>query len=111
MLELARNTTLETASVSFLSALDRAILETARTLLPASTPRTRDGDAVIATALQRAVEEHIPAGRVYLLGWERDAPVLGSLISNVGVVRRGEALFIVRYAAGSELHQTIGALW
>lgn len=75
-----------------LSRIDRAILERAF------------GDwhgGTFADALARlvsATERVIPAGRVYLLGRAADAPVIGSLISGVGLMEDALGLAIVRVA-------------
>ena len=50
-------------------------------------------------ALREAVEERIPAGRVYLLGSEEGSPVVGSIISGVGIFERAEGVLVTRISA------------
>jgi hypothetical protein len=47
-------------------------------------------------ALQEAVEELIPAGRIYFLGSGEEGPVIGSIISRVGIVPEGDRILVVR---------------
>ena len=51
-------------------------------------------------ALHEAVAESIPAGRIFLLGTTERGPIVGSLISGVGIVQGEEAvelLHVVRH--------------
>jgi hypothetical protein len=65
---------------------DREILALARQQVRDS----RDFSAVVC-ALQHAVEAVIPAGRIYLLDSSSGRPVIGSLISGIGVVAEGSS--------------------
>ncbi|WP_437660934.1 hypothetical protein [Sorangium sp. So ce1182] len=47
-------------------------------------------------ALREAVEESIPAGRIYLLGTSELSPVVGSLVSGVGIAAATEGVVLVR---------------
>lgn len=74
---------------------DAEILALARALLG---PRTDFVSAV--EALETAVVRTIPAGRVYLLGWTGHGPIVGSLISGVGVAQHREGVDVVRVRDG-----------
>ncbi len=50
-------------------------------------------------ALRSAVEERIPAGRVYYLGGGDGAPIVGSLVTGVGISVDATGLLVVRVAA------------
>ena len=65
-----------------LSARDRTIINLARGKL--RDTRVEFGDAV--RALREAVEETISGGRVFVLGSTIVGPIVGSLISGVGIV-------------------------
>ncbi|WP_437686066.1 hypothetical protein [Sorangium sp. So ce176] len=75
-----------------LSARDRRIVALARRKLGGAT--VDFGDAV--RALREAVEELIPAGRVYVLGTTELTPVIGSLVSGVGIAGGEEGVVLVR---------------
>jgi hypothetical protein len=47
-------------------------------------------------ALREAVEELIPAGRIYLLGEREGGPVVGSIVSGVGIVESPRGILVVR---------------
>jgi hypothetical protein len=49
-------------------------------------------------ALQEATREVIPAGRVYLLGQTRFGPIVGSLVSGVGIVETAGGARVIRVA-------------
>jgi hypothetical protein len=51
------------------------------------------GDAL--RALREATEELIPAGRTYVLGHDASGPVVGSIISGVGIVPGVDAVLLV----------------
>ena len=65
-----------------LSARDRIIIDLARRKL--RDTRVEFGDAL--RALREAVEESISGGRVFVLGSTSVGPIVGSLISGVGIV-------------------------
>ena len=52
------------------------------------------GEAV--RALREAVEELIPAGRTYLLGHDEHGPIVGSIVSGVGIVAGAGPILLVR---------------
>jgi hypothetical protein len=79
------------AAVPRLARRDHLIIELARGKLAGAT---RFGDAV--RALQEAVAETIPAGRIYVLG----GGAIGSLISGVGIVDGDAGVQLVRVCAG-----------
>jgi hypothetical protein len=74
-----------------LSARDQSILVTLRRNLSA----TADFREALQT-LQEAVEEYIPAGRTYLLGSTPFGPIVGSILSGVGIVDGSGGALIVR---------------
>jgi hypothetical protein len=49
-------------------------------------------------ALREAVEELIPAGRTYYLPSDTGGPVIGSIISGVGIVAGTDGVLVVRIA-------------
>ncbi len=60
-------------------------------------------------ALSEATAELIPAGRIFLLGDAENGPVVGSLVSGVGLTEGTESILIVRVQpAGSST--TLGTL-
>ncbi|KYF81968.1 hypothetical protein BE11_27780 [Sorangium cellulosum] len=75
-----------------LSERDRRIVALARRKLGDTT--VDFGEAV--RALREAVEELIPAGRVYVLGTTELTPVIGSLVSGVGIAGGEEGVALVR---------------
>jgi hypothetical protein len=77
-----------------LSARDEQILALARSPL-----HTDFASAV--RALHDAVLAVIPAGRIYVLG---DGPIIGSLISGVGIVEREHGIELVRVARDGRVH-------
>jgi hypothetical protein len=81
----------ESAPSLGVSARDRRILALA---LGKLRGRIDFGDAI--RALREAVEEAIPDGRVFALGRAGDAPIMGSLVSGVGLVETAEGVQIVR---------------
>src|SRR5580698_313862 len=64
-----------------LSARDRRILALALRKLGGAA--TDFGEAV--RAVREAVDELIPAGRIYLLGAADQGPIVGSIVSGVGI--------------------------
>jgi hypothetical protein len=80
------------------SERDRRILSRAHEKLPSGVVDW--GDAV--RALNEAVEELIPAGRCYFLGTSEDRPVVGSLVSGVGIAPGIDSIqLVVRGPCGS----------
>jgi hypothetical protein len=49
-------------------------------------------------ALQEAVEERIPAGRTYYLPSDMGGPIIGSIISGVGIAAGADSVLVVRIA-------------
>lgn len=75
-----------------ISARDRRILDAARAKLAG----TRADFAEAMLALQEAVAEAIPDGRVFLLGMGPHGPILGSIISGIGITDDPRGVQIVR---------------
>jgi hypothetical protein len=88
-----------------LSARDQRIL--------ALTRRRLDGAHVdfqeALRVLRASVEELIPAGRVYLLGATANGPIVGSLVSGVGIVPAEAGALVVRVAREGRI-TTLGRL-
>lgn len=81
-----------------LTSRDRQILTLARRrLLGAADCRFEEA----ARALREATEEVIPAGRVFFLGGGDRGPILGSLITGVGITESDEAVRVVRVRGGA----------
>ncbi|MDI1475925.1 hypothetical protein [Polyangium sp. y55x31] len=88
-----------------LSERDRRILELTRgKLVHASVDF---GEAV--RALGEAVEEVIPAGHTYVLGQSASGPIIGSLVSGVGIVPGDTGILVVRVDREG-LRTTLGRL-
>jgi hypothetical protein len=80
------------------TARDRRILELAAGKLRGA----RLDFAEALRALREAVEESIPDGRVFWLGRAAEGPIVGSIISGVGIVDGPGGIQIVRaFGAGS----------
>jgi hypothetical protein len=75
-----------------LSDRDRRILTLALRKLGGAAP---DFDEALR-AVREAVGELIPAGRVHLLGAGGHGPIVGSIISGVGITRGAGAVLLVR---------------
>jgi len=75
-----------------LSARDQKILALARRLLEGAPVDFEEA----LRALRASVEELIPAGRVYLLGATEGGPIVGSIISGVGIVPAEADIVVVR---------------
>ena len=77
------------------SKRDRIVLARATTMLGVVTSDNsiRYDDAL--RALREATAETIPAGRTYLIGKTEQGPIIGSLISGVGIVERDGRVEIV----------------
>jgi hypothetical protein len=88
-----------------LSPRDRQILALTRDKLRGS--HAPFGEA--ARALLEATEELIPAGRLYVLGATARAPVVGSIISGVGIAAIDDCVVLVRVVENAQLIQ-IGKL-
>jgi len=62
--------------------------------------RKLDGEAVdfneALRALREAVDELIPAGRTFLLGDTEFGPIIGSIISGVGIVPGEDGVLVVQ---------------
>lgn len=78
--------------------LDRAILALARR----NVGDTNDFGAAVR-ALGEATERLIPAGRVYVLGAYGGVPIVGSVVSGVGIVCDARRIRLVRVERGSPL--------
>jgi len=80
------------AALSGISERDRRIVELARRKLggaPADFAQALRG-------LREAVEELIPAGRTFLLGTTEFGPIVGSIVSGVGIFAAVEGVRLVR---------------
>jgi hypothetical protein len=78
-----------------LSRLDRRIIDLALTKVRG----TRVDFADAMRALQEAAEEVIPSGRIFFLGSDDNGPIVGSLLSGVGIVEAEQAIKLVRVHA------------
>jgi hypothetical protein len=78
-------------SLDALSARDRRILALA---MQKAGRGAQFAD--LARALRDATAEVIPAGRVFYLGRTADSPILGSLISGVGIVETPRGVEVIR---------------
>jgi hypothetical protein len=74
------------------SARDRLIIALTRRKLGGAAPAFDEA----LRALREAVEEVIPAGRVYLLGAAECGPIVGSLVSSVAIVDGEGGVALVR---------------
>jgi hypothetical protein len=63
-----------------------------------------------ARALHEAVVGSIPAGRVYVLGAGDRGPILGSLITGVGIAADEEGIALVRVDRSGQ-SRLLGRLW
>lgn len=106
VLDLAPASLLHPARSRALSPRDRVILESMLHKL-GGPPRDFE-DA--ARALHEAVEERIPGGRTYFLGANEGSPILGSIISGVGIAAGPTGVILVRIdRAGRPI--LLGDLW
>lgn len=87
-----------------ISRRDRMILALARR--HAGTSREL---GEVLRALREATAEIIPAGRVYLLGERRGAPIAGSILSGVGIAMGDHGVEIVGVVEGRV--RSLGGLW
>jgi hypothetical protein len=100
MVTAARSVSLE------VSRRDRKIVELALRKLGRAT--FDFGDAL--RALREATEELIPDGRLYFLAeaagddGDEDGPIVGSLISRVGIVERATGIELVQVGHCGEIH-------
>lgn len=63
-----------------------------------------------AAALHEAVIELIPAGRTYVIGATARGPILGSLITGVGIAPGVDGIIAVRVDRGGRA-RALGSLW
>jgi hypothetical protein len=96
---------LELASVG-LSKRDASVLAAMLQRLDGRTPDF--GDA--ARALNEAVVELIPAGRTFILGVSERGPIIGSIISGVGIAAVETGVALVRVNEGRQ-PILLGSLW
>jgi hypothetical protein len=75
-----------------LSARDRRILSRAGALLGGTSPDFSDA----LRAVRQAVEEQIPCGRLFHLGAGASGPIIGSLVSGVGITPAPAGVLVVR---------------
>lgn len=75
-----------------LSRRDQRIIDLALTKVRGT--RVNFDDAM--RALQEAVEELIPSGRIFFLGSDDNGPIVGSLLSGVGVLETEHGIKLVR---------------
>lgn len=90
---------LSTSADLKVSRRDRRILELA--LAKVGGARVDFGDAM--HALREAAEELIPDGRVFLLGVSDAAPIVGSIVSGVGIVERASGIQLVRVQGSGDI--------
>lgn len=76
----------------WISRRDQRILE--RAVAKVRGARVEFGEAM--RALREAAEELIPDGRVFLLGVVDGEPIVGSIVSGVGIVERASGIQVVR---------------
>ena len=81
-----------------LSRRDRRIIQHALTKVGGT--RMSFGDAV--RALQEAAQEVIPSGRIFLLGSDDHGPIIGSLVSGVGIAEADRGIKLVRVRADGD---------
>ncbi|MEZ4451949.1 MAG: hypothetical protein R3B09_20975 [Nannocystaceae bacterium] len=82
-----------------LSERDRAILMSTRLAL-----RDAPGDFSSALrALRIAVERRIPAGRTFYLGDYTFGPIIGSILSGVGIAQDVDGIVVVRARHGAPI--------
>jgi hypothetical protein len=75
-----------------ISRRDRRIIELALTKVRGT--RANFSDAM--RAIQEAAEEVIPSGRIFFLGSDDNGPIVGSLLSGVGIVEAEHGIKLVR---------------
>lgn len=94
MLQTAQQVWQDTPTFVTLSERDRRIIQlTQRKLRGAPVDF-----AEAMRALRESVEESIPDGKVFVLGMTGRGPILGSLISGVGIVQGLDDVQLVRVA-------------
>lgn len=96
---VARLSALSTAADLSISRRDRRILELATAKVHGAT--VTFGDAM--RALREAVEQLIPDGRVFHLGLADGEPIIGSVVSGVGIVERESGIQVVRVQGGGNV--------
>ncbi len=87
-----------------ISERDRRIIEGARQKIGDASV----GFADALRALREAVEEQILGGRVFLLGNTAHGPIVGSIVSGLGIVDSPTGAQLVR-ARGDEVPTVLGA--
>lgn len=83
-----------------------AISDRDRQIVTAAQAKVQGGRvdfADAARALREAVEEHIAGGRVFVLGATPRGPVIGSLISGIGIAESARGVAVVRMRPGERL--------
>jgi hypothetical protein len=75
-----------------ISARDQKIITLARQKLSGKTPSYDDA----ICALHDAVTALIPAGRIYLLAITANGPIIGSMISGIGIMTQQSSIQLVR---------------
>ena len=88
-----------------LSRCDQAIVTLARRKLQGLCPDF----AQALRALEEAVAERIPAGRIFLLGQTSRGLIVGSLISGIGIVQGEHTVELVRCVPNQPLRR-LGSL-
>jgi len=78
-----------------MSSLARVGLYTTRDLRILQRARGHVSFDSAVGALKRSVEAEIPDGHVFVLGTGAHAPVLGSLITRIGITRRADGRVVV----------------
>lgn len=74
-------------------------------VMPSQLVGPREHDRVLRLPsslgrVDRAILEAIPAGRIYLLGHATQGPVIGSLVSGVGITPERGGISIVKVTPG-----------
>lgn len=105
-MKLAAPTSRESPNRLAISDRDRRIID--RALLKLGVTRVDFDEAM--RALRESVEEVIPDGRVFLLGHTEHGPIIGSIISGVGIVDHPVGVQLVRAKRG-EVPTTLGAFF
>lgn len=90
---------LSTSADLSLSHRDRRILDLARAKLHGA--RVDFSEAM--RALREAAEELIPDGRVFLLGIADGGPIIGSIVSGVGIVEQASGIQLVHVQGTGDL--------
>jgi hypothetical protein len=102
----ARTTPPPVAGLTGISERDRQILALALHLLGGTPPDFSEA----LCAVRAAVEELIPAGRVYHLGTAERGRIVGSLVSGVGIMEGAGEVVVVRVDRRGRW-TALGSLW